>query len=114
MNGPDRNSMSDLHKEWFRLRRCIEDVQDSYDNFLRYAHHESASECLGDSFFKKIGCEHDVIKLEARRLEVEMKDYLQFQTGNASLEESKRSIELSNMQILEAKRGNFVYFIIET
>ena len=33
-----------------------------------------------------------------------MKDYLQLQVGDLALEESKKSIELSNAQIEEAKR----------
>ena len=49
------------------------------------------------------------IRREATRLEAEIRDYLQLQTGELALEESKKSIELSNFQIEEAKRGKFDY-----
>ena len=49
---------------------------------------------------------------EARRLETEVRDYMQIQVGNlslvasqTSLEESRRSIELSNLQIRESQSG---------
>ena len=43
--------------------------------------------------------------LEALRLETEIREYLQLQTGELALQESRKSIELSNSQIEEAKRG---------
>lgn len=48
-------------------------------------------------------CKHVID--EARRLESEMRDHLQLQVGNLSLEESRKSIELSNFQVQEGKRG---------
>ena len=42
---------------------------------------------------------------EAHRLEEEIRDYLQLQTGQLALLESKKSIEFSNDQIQESKRG---------
>ena len=42
---------------------------------------------------------------EARAVDVEMRDNMQLRLGNLSLIESKRSIELSNSQIQEAKRS---------
>ncbi len=44
-------------------------------------------------------------RLEASRLETEIRDFLQLQTGELALQESRKSIELSNSQIEEAKRG---------
>ena len=41
---------------------------------------------------------------EARRLEAEIRDHLQLQGSQLALEESKKSIELSNRQIDESKR----------
>lgn len=42
---------------------------------------------------------------EERRFESDVRDYLQLQVGNLALEESRRSIELVNSQIQEAKSG---------
>lgn len=48
---------------------------------------------------------HDHSLLEARRLDTEFQDYQQLQTGILALEESRKSIEMSSLQILESKRG---------
>ena len=56
--------------------------------------------------FRNTRTDHDALISEARRLEAEIRDYLQFEVGDLSLRESKKSIELSVSQIQEAKRGN--------
>lgn len=48
---------------------------------------------------------------EARRFESELRDYLQLEGSRLALEESKKSIELSNYQIQEGKRGSSFEFL---
>ena len=55
-------------------------------------------------FYPQIKEERSSIAEEASRLEAEIRDYLQLEGSRLALLESKRSIELSNYQIYEAKR----------
>lgn len=65
----------------------------------------------GDSCGKP--CYHDTAEevkdlvQEASRLEGQIRDYLQLRTGELALEESKKSIEVSNQQLQEGKRGQY-------
>ena len=55
-------------------------------------------------FYPQIRKESIAIAEEACRLEAEIRDHLQLQGSKLALEESKKSIELSNNQIYESKR----------
>ena len=100
------NSISSkLHRERFWLRRSVEDSENSMSHFERYISAEDANYLPESSAYLKIKQETDQIHNEARRLDMEVRDYLQLVVGNLSLEESRKSIEVSNQQILEGKRG---------
>ena len=106
------HTSSKLHHERFWLRRSVEDSDDGMSHFERYIFAEDAN-CLPESSaYLKIKQETGQIHSEARRLDAEVRDYLQLVVGQLSLEESRKSIELSNNQIvlsnnqiLEGKRG---------
>ena len=88
----------------YQLRRMIED---SEDNFLRIRDNQKSVKRHGrpqSQSFMTLQLDFQQTRLEATRLEAEIRDYLQLQTGQLALEESKKSIELSNSQIEEAKR----------
>ena len=74
-------------------------------HFERYISAEDANYLPKSPAYLQIKQERDQIHDEARRLDTEVRDYLQLVVGNLSLEESRKSIELSNQQILEGKRG---------
>ena len=99
------HTSSSLHQERFRLRRSLEDSDDCMNHFERYISAEDAKYLPKSSAYLQIKQEMDQIHDEARRLDTEVRDYLQLVVGNLSLEESRKSIELSNQQILEGKRG---------
>ena len=87
------------------LRRLIEHSEEQIDHLLSIVYsrmtndtqQRSSSTVVEDDF-------HQALR-DARRWETEIRDYLQLQTGESALQESRKSIELSNFQIEEAKRG---------
>ena len=109
---PVKNISSKLHQERFWLRRSVEDSNDGMNHFERYISAKDANYIPESSAYLEIKQETGQIHDEARRLDAEVRDYLQLVVGNLSLEESRKSIELSNNQItlsnnqiIEAKRG---------
>ena len=100
-----KHTSSKLHHERFWLRRSVEDSDDGMSHFERYISAEDANYLPESSAYLKIKQETEQIHDEARRLDAEVRDYLQLVVGNLSLEESRKSIELSNHQIQEGKRG---------
>ena len=103
------DTMSKLHRERFWLRRSVEDSDDGMIHFERYIAAEDAKYLHESSAYLSIKQETKLIHDEARRLDTEVRDYLQLIVGNLSLEESRKSIELSNNQISEAKRGLWLH-----
>ena len=103
---PVNQSSSNLHHERVRLRRSVENSIDDISHFERFISAEDANYLPDSSAYLSIKQETDQIHNEALRLETEVRDYLQLEVGNLSLEESRRSIELSNHQIQEGKRGS--------
>lgn len=97
---------SNLYHERLWLRRSVENAKDEISHFERYVSGEDANYLPDSSAYLNIKQETDQIHNEALRLETEVRDYLQLEVGNLSLEESRKSIELSNHQIQEGKRGS--------
>lgn len=101
-----------LRHERFILRRAVEDSDDGISHFERYISAEDVNYLPENAAWLKVKQETGQINDEARRLDAEIREYLQLVVGDLSLEESRKSIELSNNQIIlsnnqisEAKRG---------
>lgn len=90
-----------------QLRRTLEEAEDHVNQIFRYLGSEVDTDWSKEPSY--VGIRADWMSLigEARRLETEVRDYMQLVVGNLSLEESRRSIELSHLQIREAKSGKF-------
>ncbi len=86
------------------LRRMIEQSEDGFDQLRRFMHSQQ-TEFIGQND-PSATMEEDLKRtlLETRRLEVEIRNYLQLQAGRLAVQESRKSIELSNLQIEEGKR----------
>ncbi|CAF9928686.1 MAG: hypothetical protein ALECFALPRED_004113 [Alectoria fallacina] len=100
-------SLKDVFKRRYLLRRMIEDSEDNSLRLRDYTHSLMRHDTPQSQSLMTLEGDLQQIRLEATRLEAEIRDYLQLQTGELALEESKNSIELSNFQIEEAKRGKF-------
>ena len=102
--------LEDLFKWRNDLRRTVEKSEDTLDQIPRFL---NSARILSLQRRKKpseqlwIGNEIKKVHLEAHRLETELRDYLQLQTGVVAIDESRKSIQLSNLQIEEGKRGKF-------
>ncbi|KAM0805941.1 hypothetical protein BDR22DRAFT_191798 [Usnea florida] len=89
------------------LRRTVERSEDTLDQIPRFLNSNriwSLQQRTKPSDQPWIGNEIKKVHLEAHRLEIELRDYLQLQTGVVAIDESRKSIQLSNLQIEEGKR----------
>lgn len=94
-----------LDQERFWLRRRVDGLEESENRFAQYVRSQDAEKFLqGKTWLSQVEDIKEAI-IEARAREVEARDYLQLQIGNLSILESRKSIELSNQQMDEAKRG---------
>ena len=98
-------SLKDLFEKRYKLRRMIEDSEDNSVRLRDYMQSYIRDDTLQSQSLVSLEGDLQQIRLEATRLEAQIRDYLQLQTGELALKESKKSIELSNFQIEEAKRG---------
>ena len=97
----------ELDRARLHLRRTLERVEDHVSQMFRYLGAELDIDCSRNISYASIKEDWRCLADETRRVEAEVRDYMQLQVGNLSLEESRRSIELSNLQIREAKSGRF-------
>ena len=94
-----------LQDERFSLRRHIEDSESTRKNVARFAKSQGEGDLLtSQEYLRMEELWEDAIR-EARLLETEVRDVLQLQSSQLSLQESKKSIDLSNHQIEESRRG---------
>ena len=97
--------LKDVFEKRYLMRKMIEDSEDNSIRLRDYVHSLEKHDTLQSHSLMTLEVDLQQTRLEATRLEAEIRDYLQLQTGELALQESKKSIELSNFQIEEAKRG---------
>ena len=95
----------DLFDVRYLLRRLVEDSEQQYQQLRMFTRSQNTLERPLNEHSIEIEDQLQQAHLEAHRLEAEIRDYLQLQTGELSLQESRKSIELSSSQIEETKRG---------
>ena len=93
-----------LERERFDLRRNIEDFKNSQQSFANLVL-ERDMDWLNSKAARLMTANSDLAVESAQRLETEIRDYLQIAVSNISVEKSRKSIELSNTSIEEAKQG---------
>lgn len=104
---PGEDFISDLPGYRFRLRAMVEKSKDALDHFLVYSCSQKSADLNLLKSWRKAEEDLKTTHQEAARLEAQIRDYLQLQVGDLALQESKKSIELSNRQIEEGKRGQY-------
>lgn len=99
-----KTSVQRLYEVHLLLRRMIEQTEDGLYQLQKLMHSQQI-EFIGQEDSPGT-MEQDLKRtlLETRRLETEIRDYLQLQAGKLAVQESRKSIELSNLQIEEGKR----------
>ena len=93
----------DKHRFW--LRRRLEGLQESRDTLLRFARSQNVENWLETRPWLSQDADIKEALAMARTKELEVRDFMQLQIGNLSILESRKSIQLSNQQMNEAKRG---------
>ena len=96
-----------LEEERLSLRRTVEDAEDEVVRIFEYLDYEVDVDWSTVSSYVSIKADWRSLSDKARRLEAEIRDFMQLQVGSLALEESRKSIDLSNSQIREAKSGKF-------
>ena len=99
----ERYSLLDRQRFW--LRRTIEGLQESRDTFQKFARSQNAADWLETETWQSQDADTRETLGMARSKELEVRDFMQLQIGNLSISESRKSIQLSNQQMSEAKRG---------
>ena len=94
-----------IFEKRYLLRRMIEDSEDSSLRLRDCIHSLIRHNTPRSQSLMTLEVDLQLVRLDATRLEAEIRDYMQLQTGESALQESKKSIQLSNFQIEEAKRG---------
>ena len=99
--------LAELYELRYALRRMVEHSEDLhiFKQVRRFTHSQMPCDTPQDEPYIEIEDQLQQAHFEARRLETEIRDFLQLQTGELALQESRKSIELSSSQIEEAKRG---------
>ena len=92
----------------FTLRRQLRRFEDCMSDFRRVLRDQHILKPEKYEYFSIFIDEtHENIN-DVRALECEIRDWLQLRVGSLALEESKKSIEASNLQIEESKRGKIM------
>ena len=94
-----------LDHQRFSLRRKREGIEESRNRFVKYAQSQNGTTWLESKVWLSQVEDIGEAVIEARVREREALDYMQLQIGNLSILESRKSIDLSNKQMDEAKRG---------
>ena len=95
--------------QWrFRLRRKIEDFENAQQSYVNYVTLNDDIEWLHGRSHQMTTAYCSHVTTIARRLEAEIRDYMQLVIGSLSINESRKSIELSNASIQEGKKGLFL------
>lgn len=94
-----------LYRWRAELRSIVDQFEDEAEPLTEFVRSQIGEEMTRSSVYFRIQRERDSVLKEARRLEAEIRDYLQVQAGQLSLLESRKSIELSSYQISEGRRG---------
>lgn len=101
----DLAEYSVMKDERFWLRRHIEDSEAAKKSFVKYLRALDGKVLLDGAQYLNLDELWRAALHEARMLETEVRDSMSIEAGQQSLEESKKSIELSNHQIEESRRG---------
>ena len=89
------------------LRRTVEATEDLVGQTLGYIGSEAHPNWSQETSYLSIKADMTSLIDRGRRLETEVRDFMQLRIGNLALEESRKSIELSNSQIREAKSSKY-------
>ena len=97
-----------LYKWRDLLRYMIGHLEDAVEPLAVFLSSQISPDSIKSPAYYQLVQERESILKEASRLEAEMRDFLQLEASQLSLLESKKSIEVSNSQLQENKRGKYL------
>ena len=100
-----RVSADVMDRQRMKLRRIIEDFDRIRDDVSGLVRLYVDPGLIEENLCVRLSNMYDPLIAEGRRIENEVRDYLQLEAGRLAVEESRTSIRLSNLQIKEAKRS---------
>lgn len=89
----------------FRLGRWIRYYEECSNAFMRYLRAQGVKNIRSFEAYCVVNEEANEVLTDARNLETQIHDWLQLRVSSLALQESKKSIEISNLQIEESQRG---------
>lgn len=95
----------DIYNKRTALRNSIDRLLNDWRSLKTYTEFSQLRQCTKGHIFRQVEAEVNEVTANADRLESSLRDCLQLEVGKLGLEESKKSIDVSNRQIEEAKRG---------
>ena len=98
-------SFTSLSDKRSYLRRAIEEFEDGLQCVRSYVRLRSESELVSAPRYQEFEEHWGRVVPLSRRLKSEIRDQMQLTTAELSIDESRKSIELSNVQIREGKQG---------
>ena len=115
LNKEDLDRLGDeLRSKREALRRNVEEAEDLVGQTFRYLGSETNIDWSKETFSLKVRADWKSLVDDARRLETEVRDFMPLQVGDLALQESRNSIELSNLQITVSKKGKCAYYTFMT
>ena len=100
----EESAILGLYSQRFGLRRVVENSEDDSEQLARYIASEKLTDLGKDC--NSVQEYYKPVHTSALRLEAEVRDYLELQSGRMALKGSQKSILLSSLQIEESKRGS--------
>ena len=100
-----QNEMEEVR---YRLRRWARYHRQNMHNFTKYLRTQGIRNLVSFEAFDVVREESEEILEESHALEADIRDWLQVRVGSLALEESRKSIQLSNLQIAESQRGKLL------
>ncbi|KAL8754192.1 MAG: hypothetical protein Q9184_005192 [Pyrenodesmia sp. 2 TL-2023] len=102
---------NDLDQKRYQLRRAVEENENDQQFFLDYVVSNGNKDWLDRRAYRTTAAYSELTSKVAKRLEAEVRDYMQLVVGVLSIEESKKSIHLTSTQLDEGKKVTILAFI---
>jgi len=98
----DRDDLYDVH---VKLRHLTDQTKNDWRSFVKFMRFRKLYRWFKDQLYRELEAEIQELLAEANGLGSHIRDDIQLEAGKLGLEESRKSIEMSNKQIQEAERG---------
>ncbi len=96
---------NDLYDSHIKLRHLTDQIKNDWCSFVKFVKRWKLYDWSKEQLYRELEAETKEVLAEADGLGSQIRDDIQLEAGKLGLEESRKSIEMSNRQIEEAKRG---------